>query len=436
MSVKRGLLIVLVASAIMLIVGGGSARARLSELATASAVDPYLSGEIAISALDNEEYLPSVAYNWKHHEYLVVWHTKWTIGTRDIRAARISDTGQVLSTFTVYEHTTKDSAQPAVDYDPVNDRYLVVWVFDAFGDSSDWDLYGRFIPWDGPSASLTEFPICTWAAHQWNPKVVYAGTQQEFMVVWANEYQTGTLPMYISGRRVKASDGSFFGTGSDVTINDVSENRVNPNVAYNLARNEYLVVYDNTVDVFATRLNGSAAKLGTEFGIAGWPDVEINPAVAACNKTDQYLVAWQSLQSGIHNDVYVRFVDGDGSFPTGGGPLVIYNTSVHEQKPDVACNSTTSGSMFLVTYEQQYSNITGPYGIWGRLVYQDYSMSSVFGIVAGMGSLNRTQPVVAGGGANYMTVWEHDRSASYQDIHGRLVSPYAVFLPLVLHNHQ
>jgi len=444
MSIKRSLLVVLVASGVMLVIGSGATHARFFESVAAWPSEPgWMSGEVTVSALDNEQYLPSVAYNSQHNEYLVVWHNTWGIGTRDIRAARVSSAGQVLDTFTVYEHTTKDSAQPSVAYDPVNDRYLVTWIFDAFGDASDWDLYGRIIPWDGPSASLTEFAICTWTTHQWNPKVAYAGTRKEFLVVWNNEYQAGTPPMYISGRRVKASDGSFpGGTGSDLTISHGTENRVNPDVAYNLARNEYLVVYDNAVDVFATRLRGDAVQLGGgEFGIAGWPDTEIHPAVAACNKTDQYLVAWQSLQTPgggapNHNDVYVRFVDGDGSFPTGGGPYVIYNTSVHEQNPDVACNSTTAGHMFLVTYEQQYSSITGPYGVWGRFVYQDYSMSSVFGIVAGAVSLlDRTQPVVAGGGANYMTVWEHDRDASYQDIHGRLVAPYAVFLPLMLRNY-
>jgi hypothetical protein len=442
MSVKRGLLIVLVASAIMLAAGGGSARARLSELVAAWPMEPgWMSGEVTVSALDNEQFLPSVAYNSQHNEYLVVWHNTWGGGGRDIYAQRISSSGELKSWFSITTAALSNSkAQPSVAYDPVNDRYLVVFIYDSDGAGSDWDLYGRLIPWDGPSTSLTEFPICTWGTHQWNPKVAYAGTQKEFLVVWANENQAGTPPMYISGRRVKASDGSFPGSGDkDLTISDGTENRVNPDVAYNLARNEYLVVYDNAVDVFATRLRGDAVELGGgEFGIAGWPETEIHPAVAACNKTDQYLVAWQSLQSGApnHNDVYVRFIDGDGSFPTGGGPHVIYNTPTNEQNPDVACNSTTSGSMFLVTYEQQYSSTSGHYGVWGRFVYPNYSMSSAFGIVAGTASLDRTEPVVAGGGANYMVAWEHDRSASYQDIHGRLVAPYAVFIPLVLRNHQ
>ena len=43
---------------------------------------------------------------------------------------------------------------------------------------------------------------------------------------------------------------------------------------------------------------------------------------------------------------------------------------------------------------------------------------------------NCTEPVVAGGGTNYLTVWEHDRpGTSFQDIHGRLSVTHPVFLP-------
>jgi len=49
----------------------------ISAGALAPADGPYLSGEIIISGLDNEKYLPSVAYNSNHDEYLIVWHNKW-----------------------------------------------------------------------------------------------------------------------------------------------------------------------------------------------------------------------------------------------------------------------------------------------------------------------------------------------------------------------
>ena len=110
---------------------------------------------------------------------------------------RVSETGDVLTEFVVYENATKDSAQASVAYDPVNDRYLVVWIFDSSGAGTDWDLYGRFIPWDGPSASLTEFSIITWTTSQWNPVLAYPRTMEEFLVVWNNTYSGGSPPAYV-----------------------------------------------------------------------------------------------------------------------------------------------------------------------------------------------------------------------------------------------
>ena len=431
MSVKRVLLVVLVASAVMLAVGGSTARARFSELvATSASAGPHLGGEITISALDNEQYLPSVAYNWKHDEYLVVWHNKWG-GNRDIYAQRITGQGELKSWFAVSAGSL-DRAQPSVAYDPVHDRYLVVWIHDIHGDGSDWNVSGRFIPWDGPSASLIEFAICTWTTHQWNPRVAYGRAVEEFLVVWMNEYPAGTPPMYISGRRVKAADGSFPGGASDLTISHATENRVNPDVTYNLARNEYLVVYDNAVDILGIRLTGHLDhNFGGEFGIAGWPDAEIHPAVAACDKADQYLVVWQS--SAGNQDIYARFVKGDGTVDS---VHHLRGTTVAEVEPDVACNM--SGRQYLVVWQQQYSNLTGPYGIWGRLVATDKTIGPEFGIIASGGATaDRTYPALAGGYTNYLVAWEHDRAGTaYQDIHGRLIAPYAVFLPLTLRNHQ
>jgi hypothetical protein len=398
-------------------------------VASGDAVDHHLGGHITISDHDDEQYLPSVAYNWKHHEYLVVWHDKWAIGTRDIRAARLSDTGQVLAEFVVFEHATRDSFQPSVDYDPVNDRYLVAWSFDAFGDGSDMDLYGRFVPWDGPNAALSEFPISTWSTHQWTPRVTYGRSVEEYLVVWVNEYQAGTPPMYISGRRVKADGSGFPGGASDLTISHASEPRINPDVAYNLARNEYLVVYDNTFDIWGLRLTGTLDHdFGGPFTIAGWPDTEIGPAVAACKDANQFLVAWQSDQGSSNDAIYARFIDGDGTMA---GVHLIDDTTGAEVEADVACSQ--QGNRYLLAWMTEYVN--GRFGLWSRMANPDETFEPAFAVVHPGQAADRTSPFAAGGHANFLLAWEHQRDGtSYQDIHGRLVTPFAAFLPQALRN--
>ena len=423
MNPKKGLMVGLIVVLLAATISSSGLSAQESEVKTA---DTHLSKEIVISELDTKEYLPSVAYNWKHNEYLVVWHTTWDIGTRDIRGVRLSGSGEVLAEFIVYENPTKDSSQASVEYDPVNDRYLVVFIFDALGNGSDYDIYGRFIPWNGPSDSLPAFPICVWPTHQWNPKVAYGRAMEEFLVVWNNQFQAGTPPMYISGRRITAANGNFPGSDSDFTVSHTTEQRVNADVTYNLARNEYLVVYDNTKDILGRRFTGNLGHdYGGEFTIAGWPDGENKPAVAACQEANQYLVVWQSDLSTSTQSyaIYALFINGDGTY---GSVHEIDNTTGAEVEAEVACN--TDGTQYMVAWQAEYTN--NKFGIWGRLVQPNGTLESPFAIVHPFGDMDRRNPVISGGNANYLVVWEHARD-SYQDIHARLMTPIMLFLPSV-----
>ncbi len=145
------------------------------------------SPEIVISTLNNAKYSPAVVYNWKHNEYLVVWENVWPGGSHDIYAQRISDRGDLISWFAVSDGaiSTANRLQPDVAYDPVEDRYLVVWVSTV---GSDQDVIGRFIPWQGPDPALTEFRVSSFIGDEWKPKVAFARGQvpMEFMVVWMN----------------------------------------------------------------------------------------------------------------------------------------------------------------------------------------------------------------------------------------------------------
>jgi len=373
--------------------------------------------EITVSELDNEQYQPHVAYNSLRDQYLVVWHNFWG-GDRDIYGRRLDGQGNLLSWFSISAGAV-DRAQPAVAYDPINDRYLVVWAHDFYGDGSDWDLYGRLIPWNGPDAGLTEFPIESNSRSQNYPEVAFALAQQEFFVVWNNS--GAGMPTDIEGRRVFL-DGTF-PPASVIAVASGANDRSNPDVAYNLDRNEYLVTYDELgADILATRLTGAGVILGAgEFGIAAWPSPESRPSVAACGGgTDQYFVAWQSLVGANNNDVYGRFVTGDGV--PDGAPIHFDSTVVREQNPNVTCG--TGPAEYMVFYENQYSSTTGPFGIHGQLVSTSGSLLPHFvvrGPIAGETGVCFA-PTAAAGEAGFLVAWEHERQGtSYQDIHGKMV---------------
>ena len=85
-----------------------------------------------------------------------------------------------------------------------------------------------------------------------------------------------------------------------------------------------------------SRFTGSINHdFGGEFEIAGWPDAETIPDVAACHEADQYLVTWQSLQGGTNDAIYGRFLDGSA---TPGNVYKIDDTTGAEREPSVSCS--------------------------------------------------------------------------------------------------
>jgi hypothetical protein len=394
--------------------------------AAAGGNNPQLGPELVISALQNTQYAPAIAYNIHHSEYLVVWHNTWAGPSREVWASRVSSQGAVIDDFKIgTANSPNDHSLASVAYDPTRDQYLVVWIYDFYGNGSDWDVYGRFIPWNGPDSNQPEFAINQWASNQWDPQVVFAGLQDEFLVTWTN-IQT-TEPAYISGIRVSA-DGSGFPAGPFTVASHLPQPRTNHSTAYNNFRNEYLVTYDNGFDIFGVLLQGDGTPVvgGGEFTIAGWPDAETYPAVASCPGQDQYIVLWNSFTTNGNYDIFARFVSGDGS---AGSVLTVHNWIIDEQFPAAACSA--NGQRYVVAWEQQdaFSNT----GIWGRMLDTAGVMTDAYEIVSAGVSANRNRPALAGGSPGNLVAWEHWRDGTgYLDIHGRLLWPHAVYVPVVL----
>lgn len=388
---------------------------------------------IAISTLVSNQYSPDIAYNSLHNEYLVVWENLWAGGGHDIYAQRVSTDGHLLSWFSV-STSAYSKMNPSVAYDPTHDRYLVVFAYDYDGTGRDWDIYGRFIPWNGPDAALTDFVICDWNSHQRRPVTAFALSQDEFLVTWTNA--PDGQPTYISARRVYA-DGSGF-PANPFLVSSGPQNRDFQDVTYNLARNEYLVTWDvdqgsGNLDIYGIRLTatgsflygGNPFVLG-EFPIAGWPDLEEHPSAAACYPFDQYLVAWHSDQGtgGADYAIYAYSLNGDAVPQT---VALISDTTSPQLQVDLACNFQGNG--YFIAWQDQY--VSGEFGIWGRLAYPNGSLDPEFAVAAPRQAADRQYPAVAGGRSNYLAAWEHDQDFGVNvDIYGRLLG-YFMYLPLV-----
>ncbi len=354
---------------------------------------------LPISELDGNEYSPSIAYNSIHDEYLVVWHDVYDV----VHARRVSSTGLLLNSFEV-STSLHGGLEASVAYDPGGDRYLVTWTYDYSGNATDYDIYGRFIPWDGPSPGLIDFPISSATTNQWRSSVAFGSTADAYMVVWMSE-RPGT-GSEIFATRVSA-DGSGLVDSSPIASGD--EDRDYPDVAYDSTRNEFLVTWDVDTaaggDIYALRLSAAGATVGGEFGIADFPSDERIPSVASCGAADQYLVAWESDQDtgGVDRAIYARYVDGKG---VAGNIHLIDDTTALEEAVELSCDAT--GQEYFLAWQTLYAAIQPAFGIWGRVAHPDEVLDPSFAIVQPGLNFGRTEPAVGGGETKFLIAWEHD----------------------------
>lgn len=384
----------------------------LTGAGTASLLAEAVGREVTLSSGDWEKFLPAVAYNGNRQEFLVVWHNLAGNGVRDITAARLDRFGRMISAFTVASGAFS-RAQPAVAYDEVRGRYLVVYIYDYYGNGSDWDVRGRLIPWSGPDPLLTEFPIYDATDSQWNPKVAYSSGDDEFLTVWGNSAATANAS--VSYRYVSADGTPDF---AQTLAGDATYNYTNPDLAYNSLRDEYLVAYEiDASDIAARRLDHIGFPLGSQEVIAGWPDAEILPAVAACPELDQWLVVWQSNNPTA--TPYARFLLGAGSVD--GGPLEVHATTGSNRTPSVAC--LPGGLQYLIAWEEEYSG--GVYGISGRRLATNKSfLAPSFAVrtVIVPQLRNAKSPAMVGGRSGWSVAWIQEREGStYSDVHSAMV---------------
>ena len=426
------LVAILVVVSVARVASGPAAATRTPD--REAALPSHLGPEIIISARDSEEHLPAIAYNSKHNEYLTVWENEWGGGYHDVYAQRISASGQLLSWFALT--TTHSQTSPAVAYDPDQDRYLVVWAYDTYGNASDWDVFGRFVPWNGPP-DPTAFLICNWPSSQQQPAVTYNSVRKEYLVVWKD----AVVPSTISARRVLGIGG--FPDGGAWTLSPTTpQNRDSPDVTYNLHRNEYLVTWDIEInpgdrDIRGIRLRGDGTALTGgnppvvgEFRIADYIGAnEWTAAVAACAAADQYLVAWQSDDGtgGADYAIYARYLNGEA---VPGNLKPIDDTPYHDLNVALDCNP--AGNRYELAWQTYLPGLG--YGIRERAALPSETLSVKSWVVAPAQACDRVFPAVGGGQVGFLVAWEHQRDTTgNRDIHGRLLQ-YGAYLPLLLRN--
>jgi hypothetical protein len=386
---------------------------------------PYLH----LATDDAWKWSPAVAYATLHDNYLVVWENWWPNGHHDISGRLVSASGQLGPEFAVYT-SGNNSKQPAVAYDPALDSFLVVWSYDYFGNDSDYDIYARLIPWDGPSDSYQAFVLDGGGDSATKPRLAYATTPNKFLVVWKVE---GINP---------AICGGFFTPPLTYTPLDISsgpELRDFPDVTYNAWQNDFVVAWDEDVgrdamdlDIYAVRLDVDGVPKGTgEFAVTNSTSNEQHPTVAACFWSDEVLFAWQQqVNQSSNENIFGRVMHGySGNLDQSYG---LYGTTLPQRYPRLACSP--DGTQYLLVWHAQYADPYPRWGVGGELIHPGLVVEPAFEVVAPSDERDRLYPAVAFGDRKALVVWQHARDNSgYLDIWGQMLwlNPDRAYLPML-----
>ncbi|HEX5036663.1 MAG TPA: DUF4215 domain-containing protein [bacterium] len=251
-----------------------------------------------------------------------------------------------------------DATSSDIAYNSADDQYLVIWIGEAA--DNEFEVFGRTVDAATGAPLGADFRIShmgpdgntSYRARR--PAVAYNSTDNEYMVVWAADDDTGTLidgEDEIFGRRV-AADGSLVGS-DHFRISDLGPDgnaaydADDPAIAYNPTANQYVVVWigdtdagalvDGEDEVFGQRLNAAGGIVGandfriSDMGPDGSTTYKAIVADVAYNAVaDEYLVVWE----------------GDDNT----APLVDEELEIFGQRIDAATGAALGTNDFRITH--------------------------------------------------------------------------------------
>ena len=276
----------------------------------------------------------------------------------------------------------RDAALPDVAYNPDDNEYLVVWVGNGLA-GADFrgvrEVFGQRINAATGASVGPEFRISNMSdggknRNAGNAQLVYNSTAHEYMVVWngSGDKSAPDSVFEIYGQRLSRTGGEV---GPEFRISNTTDQgkvadafvraSTRPDIAWNSADNQYLIVWDgmgqpeDTVktEVYGQLLNAAGGALGKNFRISNTTDQGIefnaNAAVVAYNSVNkQYLVVWTgAFKEKGQYEIWAQGLtaqgaqigEGKGDFPVssvtatrGGGdrdasaPQVVYSNSSNE----------------------------------------------------------------------------------------------------------
>lgn len=448
----RFCLLALVLFALAACTGSGSGSSA-STSAGKSVKSKVLTNDLQINtAGDNyDQGEPALAYDTANNRFLTVW--------RDERngAANVDLYGKICTTVSdgsaincgaefAISTATGNQTEPKVAFDPINQRYLVVYSDNSTGHSA---ITGQFVSATG-ALSGTSIAVSTYTAgadiNQIQPDILYNPVLQRFVVAWLDNstYDTVINPSNwfgpVQGRGCTNAFGPIRFLPVSLAGNDLVRTvEINPSTG---ARSN---LKEATAWAYLGGTSDDGSNIEQSFSAML---KESSPKLAYNPQTGEYYTAWSGTNSTITLKIsYTKdsnnvcgygygftSVDNDDGTPRikvrreNLGLYSDHSFGNNAVSPSLAVNPNSSGSM-LVTWEEQLDAFKH---IRAQLV--DLANFSEYGSIIPVSDAEsefnpRTNPKAAFDNVNerFMVVWEDARNGtanlSNMDIYSQFIDP-------------
>ncbi|HTM19820.1 MAG TPA: hypothetical protein VL172_04910, partial [Kofleriaceae bacterium] len=359
---------------------------------------------------------PVIAY--ASSTYLIAWEESGNIYAQRFQP----DLTPIPNTLTI-SNAAQSESSPAVAASSAN--FYVAWQFlDA---TFSWDIKGRRVTPAGSLGSTSTFTPST-SGPQEAPTVASDGSG--WLVAWQHKPASA---YDIWARRVN-STGTLNSAGN-FAVSSATSSQWNPAAAFNAATSRYFVVWEDfrngaTADIYGARVSNTSNTVYDPSGIAMSPldsAVQAAPVVATGNSTPDFMIAWYDNRNSI-GDIYgTRAGPAGGWGPYDPGGLLIAKAGNKEQLPAVAFDGTN----YQVVWQDHRKVNWNDTDIYAARVSGTVNPDGTSTVLGTFGVATSTaiqaRPDVAFDGANYLVVWQDNRSGT-MDIWGTRVSPAGTVL--------
>ena len=293
-----------------------------------------------VNALSVAQAIPAAAFDVTCQRYLVVW--------QDNRSTVFEIFGQWVNAAGTLEGSnfligTTGSSVPQVVHDPVNQRFLVVWQQNQGGKAY---IYGKIVNGDGSflSGDILIAGTSSSPCLRFSPRAAFDPVNQRYLVVWDRFCGVG-VRWTVQGRGIPA-DGSIVDPEFDVAA-EVGEILRWPAIAYDPDQKGFLVIWgkESSGEIQGKLLDAFGTVLKPSFPITSGAKAFGRPDVVYSALQARHLVVWQSVLGA--SNILGQLVASDGT--TQGPSIVIADQASSLASPVAATNPVCSG--FLVAYE-------------------------------------------------------------------------------------